>query len=414
MRLARLKLIKEQGINAIGWLSYILYGDPNFVLFKPKPRPVKPMLKLKSRFYFYRRQIIRLLLAITVILAGLGVWFFAPSINPGTYFLFARAQKFYSRGDNETTVRISSDIIRKEPLFLGAYPLLADAYQRLGNNDEALRTYFDYAIYSQNKHDNRHLVSAYISIGWSYHLSGDYSKALDFYNRALTLSRDKRDKLNEAAALRKLAVWYIDKEDYGKALELLTKSSEINRQRQRILAYRYNLACDYFDIGLIFANKNDFNAAREFYRKSQELFEKMKLKNELSDCYFNLGEIYLFEKQYQKAREYYLKGLEIDELHQNKPALAGDYNMLGELYLETGDTREAEAFFHKAVLISREINARLELAGAYYNLGVLYKGKRDKDKSREFLRQSQEIYRLMDVPSYQKAKSELIELNNLP
>jgi tetratricopeptide (TPR) repeat protein len=414
VRQARLKLIQEYGIGAIGWLSYILYGDPHFVLFRPKPKAIKPMLKLGARVYSYRRQIMQLLLAITVILAGLSIWLFAPSINPNTYLLFSRAQKLYSRGDNEGTVRFSSRIIQKEPLFLGAYPLLADAYQRLGKNQEALKTYFDYALSSQKRHDNKHLVSAYVSIGWSYHLSGDYNKALDFYNRALTLSQEKHDKFNEAVALRKLAVWYIDKEDYDKALELLTKSSEINRQRQRIPGYRYNLACDYFDIGLTFANKNDFDTAKNFYHKSQELFEKMKLKNELSDCYFNLGEIYLLEKQYQKAQGYYLKGLKIDELHRNKPSIAADYNMLGELYLEMGKVGEAGEFFNKAILLSQEINAPVELAAAYYNLGVLYKGQRDKGKSREYFRQAQEIYRKTSIPSYQKVKSELIELNNLP
>jgi tetratricopeptide (TPR) repeat protein len=88
--------------------------------------------------------------------------------------------------------------------------------------------------------------------------------------------------------------------------------------------------------------------------------------------------------------------------------------MLGELYLEMGNVKEAEDFFNKAVLISREINARMELAAAYYNLGVLYKGRNDKSKSREYLRRAQEIYRLIDIPSYQRVKSELTELNSLP
>jgi len=414
VRQARLKLIQEYGIGAIDWLSYILYGDPNFVLFKPKPKAVKPILKLGARVYSYRRQIMQLLLVITIILAGLSIWLFAPSINPNTYLLFNRARKFHAQGNNQKAILFSSRIIQKEPLFLGAYPLLADAYQRSGKSQEALKTYFDYALSSQKRHDNKHLVSAYVNIGWAYQSSGDYAKARDFYNRALTLSQDKHDKFNEAVALRKLAVWYIDKEDYDKSLELLTKSSEINRERQRIAGYRYNLACDYFDIGLVFANKEDYQTAKDFYLKSQGLFEKMKFKNELSDCYFNLGEIYLFEKQYQKALEYYLKGLKIDELHQNKLSIAADYNMLGELYLEMGKVEEAEAFFNKTVLLSQEINAPVELAGAYYNLGVLYKGKREKSKSREYLRQAQEIYRNMDIPSYQKVKSELIELNNLP
>ncbi len=391
VRQARLKLIKERGIGAIGWVSYILYGDPNFALFKPRPRPAAPLLKFKRRVSSYRKQIFCFLLAIALISAALSAWFLAPSINPGTYFLFNRARNLYYQGNNQGTILFSNRIIQKEPLFLDAYPLLADAYRRTGRREEALKTYFDYVLSSQKRHNNKHLFSAYTSIGWVYQLSGDYPRARDFYNRALILSREGRDKLNEAVTLRKIAVCYIDEEEYDKALELLTKSSEINRQRQRILDYRANLARDYFDIGLVFANKDDYETAKDFYRKSQALFEKMKFRNELSDCYFNLGEIYLYEKQYQKALEYYLKGLRIDELQQNRASIAADYNMLGELYLEIGDTREAENFFNKAVLLSREINARVELAEAYHNLGVLYRDRRDEAKSREFLRLSEEI-----------------------
>ncbi|MFA5115318.1 MAG: tetratricopeptide repeat protein, partial [Candidatus Omnitrophota bacterium] len=399
LRQARLQIIKEYGRGAAGWMSYILYGDPNLVLFKPRSRPEAPMLLLKKRVYHHRKRLSRLAIITGVILAVFLAWVLAPSINPDTYFLFARTQRFYARGDNESTIRSALRIIGREPTFLGVYPLLADAYQRVGMSEEALKIYFDYALYAQKKRDNKHMASSYISIGWCYQQSGDYEKALDFYSRALALSRKKRDKFNEAVALRKLAVWYIDNEKYDRALELLTKSSEINRERRRISAYSYNLACDYFDIGLVFANKDDLKAARDFYRKSQGIFEKMRFGRELSDCYFNLGEICLFDKEYHKAKEYYLKGLRIDEFHQNKPSIAADYNMLGELCFEMGDVKEAEEFFNKGVLLSRQINAQPELAESYENLGILYKAKRDMAKSREFSRKAREIYRRMNLPA---------------
>jgi tetratricopeptide (TPR) repeat protein len=208
-----------------------------------------------------------------------------------------------------------------------------------------------------------------------------------------------------------LAVWYMDKEDQDKALELLMKSSEINRERQQVYEHRYNLACDYFDMGLVFTNKNDFTAAKEFYNKSRRLFEKLKLKNELSDYYFNLGEIYIFEKQYQKALDHYTRGLKIDEFQDNKPSLASDYNMLGELYVEMDDLDKAERFFEQSIVIAKQINARPELAAAYYNLGLLYKKRGQRNKARDYLRQAQDIYRLIDTSDYQEIKQELLSLD---
>lgn len=421
LRLSRIKLIKEYGITPIPWTSYLLYGDPNYILFTPRlskgagfRAKYEPFIT-KTRFSLYNKKLLASF-ALTVSIISLSIYLYRwlPTINPNAYVLFLSSHSLFLKGQNQKVILLSQRIIKKDPKFLAAYPLLADTYQRLGKREEALKYYFDYAFYSEQRQDKKHLVSAYIGIGWIYHLSGEYPKAFEFYNKAITLSKENKDRLNEAVALRKLAVWYVDKEDYDKALELLMKSSELNRQRQESSQHQYNLACDYFDIGLVFSNKDDFAAAEEFYVKSRILFEKLKLKNELSDYYFNLGEIYLFEKQYQKALDCYLRGLKIDETQGNIPNLASDYNMLGQLYVEIGKLEEAEDWFNQAVSIARTIDARLELASVYYNLGLLTKQRNQKNKAREYLRQAQEIYRLVDTPDYQNIKQELLDLNNSP
>lgn len=410
MRLGRLKLIKEYGITGLSWVSYLLYGNPNFILFKPKHKP--QILKFKRKASLYRKPALAVALATLIISLCIPLYAWLPTLNPNIYLSFVNAHKLYLKGDNQKVILACGQIIKKEPLFLEAYPLLADTYQRQGDREEALKYYFDYALYSEKKNNKKHLSSAFIGIGWVYHLQGEYPKAFDFYNKAIRLSRENRDRLNEAIALRKLAVWYIDKQDNDKALELLTKSSEINRERKHLSEHKYNLACDYFDIGLVFTNKDDFTTAKDFYNKSQKLFEKLKLKGELSDYYFNLGEICAFEKQYQKALVYYLKGLAIDQRQQNKPNIASDYSMIGELYMEMDNFDNAERFLKQSVLASKQINARPELASAFYSLGILYEQKGWKNKAKDYFRQAQEIYWLMGTPEYQEIKKKLLEFDN--
>ena len=410
MRMSRLRLIKEYGSASISWASYLLYGDPSFVLFRLRHKP--PVLKFKRGISLYKKRIIRLVLAVSVIFICIYLYMWLPTINPSTYFLFLKSHKLFLAGRNQEVVLICSRILKRDPMFLAAYPLLADTYQRQGKRAEALKYYFEYALNSEKKQDKKNLARAYIGIGWIYYLQGEYPKAFDFYNQALALSQKFNDRLNEACALRKLAVWYTDKENYDKALELLMKSSEINRSRQHIYEHRYNLACDYFDIGLVFTDKDDLAAAREFYNKSLVLFERLKLKNELSDYYFNLGEIHLLEKQFQKTLDCYMRGLKIDETQGNIPSIASDYNMIGELYVEMDNSMEAEKFFNQSVLVCQEINALPELACAYNNLGLLYKQKGKINKAREYFRQAQQIYSRIDTSDYQKVKQELLGLNN--
>jgi CHAT domain-containing protein len=410
LRIARLSLIKEDSLASMSWASYLLYGDPNFVLLRAKAKPAPLNLKKELIWHKYKKHLIGISLAMFVILIGVSLYRWLPSLNPNTYVLFLQSNKLNLKGKNQEVVLLASRLIQKDPMFLAAYPLLADTYLRLGDNEKALKYYFDYALYSEKRRDKKHLASAYIGIAWVYQQQGEYPKAFDFYNKALTLSQDNQDRLNEAKALRKLAIWYMDKEDYGQALELLTKSSEINRERQHLFEHRYNLACDYFDIGLVFCNKDDFATAKEFYEKSRMLFEKLKLKNELSDYYFNLGEVYLFQKEYQKALDYYLRGLKIDEDQGNKPSIASDYNMLGELYVEMDNLAEAEKFFNLALSACSQIDAPPELATTYYNLGLLYKNKGRKNKALNYLRLAQEIYSRINTPEYQMVKKEILDL----
>jgi CHAT domain-containing protein len=409
IRLSRLRLVKEYPQAPVSWAGYILYGDPSHRLFKSKTAlAVAP--KIKKAIQRHKKRILKFSAAVLIV--GLCAYIYSnmPFSKPKTYALFLQANKLFQKGNNAEIIPLSHRIIKNDPLFLPVYPLLADTYQRMGDKDNSLKYYFDYAFYSGKKNDKNNLAGAYIGIGWVYQLFGDYPKAFEFYNKAITLSRENKDRLNEASGLRKLAVWYIDKEDYDKALELLTKSTEINRERQFDYRYRYNLACDYFDIGLVFADKEDFTTAREFYKKSMVIFEKMKLKNELSDYYFNLGELSLLEKQYNQAMEYYLKGLKIDELQGNKPSIAGDYNMIGELYMEMGNFLEAEKHFLSSVRISTKIKALPELAAAYYNLGLLHKSGNRKSIAKEYFRQAEEIYRRIDTPMYQKIRQESLKL----
>ncbi|MCM8800394.1 MAG: tetratricopeptide repeat protein [Candidatus Omnitrophica bacterium] len=407
IRLARLALIKERGLGMFDWAGYLLYGDPNFSLFKPSPKIIVLTKKRSLPFKRFKRPlaILSSLFFFGLIIIYLSLWL--PTLNPHTYFLYLKSKQAYLSGRNQQVLYLGESLIKKDPFFLNVYPLLAQTYNRLGNRQMALKYYFDYSFYSQKKNDTKHLILSYIGIGWLYYLKGDYPKAFDFYQKALDLSRAHKDRVNEAVTLRRLALCYMDKNNPEEALSLLTKSSEINRERRYIQQHRYNLACDYFDLALLFTNKDDFDTAEEFYQKSQAIFESLRLKDESSDYYFNLGEIYLFKKQYPKALELYLKGLSIDQRQGNLPNLASDYNMLGQLYLEMDNLKEAENFFFKALAICEGIDGPLELAETYYNLGLLYKKKNNKDKAKEYLSSALRIYEEINPYEAENIKKEL-------
>lgn len=409
VRLARLRLMKEYGVSNISWASYLLYGDPNFVLFKPKLKRI--VQKARKKKLNPQRLVAALGVLICVLGLGAFLYFYIHTFHPGSYYFYLSGKRAYSQGNNLKALENLNKSVALDPSNIQAYPFLADVSLRLGKKEKALTYYYQYALLSEKKRDHSSLASAYTALGWFYYTQGYSQKSFGFYEKALVLSRACGDKLREAVALRKMAVWYMEGKEYDKALELLTKSSEINRERQFASEHRYNLACDYFDLGLLFTDKEDFDTARQFYQKSLALFKKVRLKTELSDYYFNMGEIYLFEKQFQKALDCYREGLRIDQEQNNKMSLASDYNMLGELYAQMDNAQEAEKAFVTSMAIAQEIGAQLELADASRNAGLLYKHRGDKVKAREYLRKAQEIYSLLGNPAYQEIKNDFSGLD---
>ena len=407
LRLAKIKLIKEFGLDSLHWVNYLLYGDPDFIFFRIHQRKAKSH-KIKG---FFKQFKIKIGLVLTLFFLGILFAILLPKISPGKLYLFYSSQAQYRKGNNQEAINLGKKAIIRDRDFLDVYPIIANSYQRLGDKEKALKYYFEYVLKSERLNNKRHLTEAYIKLGWFYHLEGQYDKAKELYTKAISLSRELKNKQNESVALRKLAVWYVDKKDYGQALDLLTKSASINLENPNNFESAKNLACDYFDIGLVFANKNDYSAAKEFYVKSMKAFEKLNLRNELSDCYFNLGEIYLYEKEFNKALNYYSKGLEIDEVQNNKVNLACDYNMVGELYLEMDDLVRAESNFRKSFILAGEINSQVDLADASYNLGLLYKKQGRKNLAREYWRKAQEIFRIIEPERVGEIRTQLQELD---
>jgi tetratricopeptide (TPR) repeat protein len=410
VRLGRLKLIEVYGAHSVFWSSYLLYGDPDFRFFA-KTSPEKQAFTAAALTGFAKKCLRLSSVGAFVLACGIFLQSFAPASSPRALLLMFQSAKLMEQGNNKEAALFYEKIKRQDPLFLSVYLPMAKAYQKQGHRDRALACYFEYAYYSQKKGDHKHLSEAYIAIGWLYYQKGEYPKAFDFYEKALCLSRAQKDRLHEASALRKLALWYIDKDAADKALELLTKSSEINRERQLNPGHRYNLACDYFDLGLLFSDKGDHELARSFYNKSKALFKKLDLPDELSDHYFNLGEIYLFEKQYQQALDCYREGLKIDEREGNVPNIAGDYTMIGEWYLDMDNLAKAEGFFARAAVIFREFQLEPELAAVNFDLGIVYKKRKLKGKAREYFQQAYEFYRTVDTPEHKKVEKELLELD---
>lgn len=399
LRLARLDIIKEHGEHQIGWMGYVLFGDPLVRLFSELP----PCRKTTA-WFFTKRVIRRVGFCIGIALvAGIG-W------SAFTANTFSRIDTLFARGENNRVIALCLDVLSHDPDNLKALVRLAEVAERSGQPHKALEHYFKYAAASDRRGDHRERAAGYIKIAWVYYLQGDYPKAFTFYSQAIEVARANKDILHEAVALRKLALWHMDKENYEEALQLLLKSSELNRSRERFYEYKYNLACDYFDLGLIFTDKEDADAAKRFYAKSLELFKALGARSEMSDYYSNMAELFQMNKEYSKAKEYYELSLAIDTKTKNLPSIAATYTMMGELYLEMRDYKTAREYFLRSMEIHKNITDPVNRAWVYEDAGLLEQEQGNRAKAREYLDLAQRIYKNIETPDYARVTEEIAQL----
>ncbi len=382
------------------WSRYVLYGSPDIVLYDRRTASAAGS-RLRKNWKA----------AAAALMTG-AVFFLGPSAHEeeGNYILLLKGRRMFRGGDHTAAAAVFRDVINRTPRCVAAYRFLGEIYEHAGRRREALECYYELARQCAASGHKSGLACAYTGIGWIHQMQGKHARAAGFYSKALALARENRDRLNEAVVLRRMAVWQIDAGNYDAALELLTKSSDINREKQWVFRHKYNLACDYFDIGLVFVNKDDYPAAKRFYMKSKRIFERLGAGEELSDCYFNLGEVFLLEKDYSRALEFYQKGLGLDIKQRNYTNISGGHNMIGELYLETGDRVSAERSFLSAEANAVKAGAVPELAEACCNLAVICKSAGRRQEAREYLRRAQTVLREIDMTAFYNLRDKFREL----
>ena len=79
--------------------------------------------------------------------------------------------------------------------------------------------------------------------------------------------------------------------------------------------------------------------------------------------------------------------------------------------MDMDNLSQAEEYFKKALDLAKKFNGRMELAAASYDLGMLYKTKNQKNLAREYFRQAQEIYRVVETLDYKSVQEELFSLD---
>ena len=181
-----------------------------------------------------------------------------------------------------------------------------------------------------------------------------HNQAVDYYNEAIDVEDiDEKIRLNSLAieldpyfakAYFNRGLVYRKKEEYEKAIQDYTKAIELDTE----YAYAYN------NRGYVYDEIGDYDKAIVDYNRA------IKLDPNYIYAYNNRGLAYYSKKNYQQAIADYNRAIELD------PNYALAYNNRGNAYDSIGEFEKAISDYSRALEIDREY------ASAYRNRGLTY------------------------------------------
>lgn len=167
------------------------------------------------------------------------------------------------------------------------------------------------------------------SIGIVYNNLGDYFEAQSHYEKAKSIAVQIGDKRGEGIALGNMGLVHRDLGNYGKALESYKGALKIERE---IGVPSY---ITEGNIGDIYLELRDFNAAYEIYKKL--------------DHTIRLGLYYLKQNDFSDALDEFKRSLDWEEDHLREEPLLALYIGIGLAYEGLGKCSDAETYFQKAI-----------------------------------------------------------------
>lgn len=176
--------------------------------------------------------------------------------------------------------------------------------------------------------------------------------ALYFGEHALKLALQLKDQRGQAQALNDLGIIYADRNEYDTSLELYGQSLEIRTK----LADTLGIGALHNKMGIIHQKRGAYHTAIEHQLQALRKFEYLGIDPYVATCQNNVAILHFNLKQYKRALAMHQEALETRKRLNNPEAIAMSHTNIGNVYLELGDTSLADAQYSMAAELYNQLN----------------------------------------------------------
>jgi tetratricopeptide (TPR) repeat protein len=215
---------------------------------------------------------------------------------------------------------------------------------------------------------NDSLLKISIEEGLDYFYEGKYDSSKIRFNVAEKLIKYSKDTLLHIRLLINKSEFLKREGEYNKCLENYFEAAKLSE----LISDTSRLALSYSNLATTSYLLNNIDFAEKYILKAQELYEKRKEKNNITNGYIILSLISKRNNNINKAKEYLLKAINNYKELNNQEDLAMSLNNYANILLQEKENNPALKYFKKAVNIRRNLNNKYKLAIGLGNIGNVY------------------------------------------
>ncbi len=256
--------------------------------------------------------------------------------------------------------------------------------------------YGNLAYEEAEKSDEHELKSrALNNLGVVFLRSGAYDKATEMFLQSKKLVHDNDDYMRLVGLELNLGAVRFYLEDYDGALVHFNEALELNSKllAEGNDAYMNQIQMFYINIGSVYMEKENFDAAIEYFEKA--IIESVKNKDlvQQGTASNNLGELYLKLGKPEKAKEYINEGLKVRSEDNNLIGMASSYDLLTAYFLAVNDIDSAEVANVMALKCAKKVESLSFMEKAYQHQSKIYELKDNYKLANEALKRYYEAKR---------------------
>lgn len=153
-------------------------------------------------------------------------------------------------------------------------------------------------------------VDPYNILGFVYQDFGQYHKSLECFEKGIRVDTDLFGKLNlrRAVLVSNMAGVYVDMGQFDRAISLVNESIGVLAELLKETENPW-LVNSYGKLGYAYMGKEDYESAREYYRKASSIARKLGYSNTLDKLFIYYGRCLYHLGSYDEARSAVMEGI---------------------------------------------------------------------------------------------------------